>query len=111
MAVADPSQDPELPPDARIDSLEERIERAQRKEELRTKRAQPDPNYRIGQLVLSHLVGAPLGGGLLGWGIDSLLGTTPWFLLALLFLGFGVGVRNVMRIAKTSTGNGPGAQS
>lgn len=111
MAVEDPSQDPELPPDARLDSLEERLKRAQQQEALRTHRAEPDPNYRMGQLVLSHLVGAPLGGGLLGWGLDSLLGTSPWLLLALLFLGFGVGVRNVMRIAKTSTGNGPGAQS
>ena len=111
MAVVDPPQDPELPQDARIDSLEERIERAQRQEALRTKKAQPDPNYRIGQLVLSHLVGAPLGGGLLGWGLDSLLGTSPWFFLALLFLGFAVGVRNVLRISKTPTGNEPGARS
>ena len=109
MAENDADQDPKLPPDARLDSLEERIERAQQAEAARTRRAEPDPNYRIGQLVLSHLIGAPLGGGLLGWGLDTLLGTMPWFLLSLLFLGFGVGVRNVLRISKTPPGS-PGAR-
>ena len=111
MATDETGQDPKLPPDARLDSLEERIERAQQAEAARTRRAEPDPNYRIGQLVLSHLVGAPLGGGLLGWGLDTLLGTRPWLLLAMLFLGFGVGVRNVLRISQTPAGKGPGARS
>ncbi len=109
MATDETGQDPKLPPDARLDSLEERIERAQQVEAARTRRAEPDPNYRIGQLVLSHLVGAPRGGGLLGWGLDTLLGTMPWFLLSLLFLGFGVGVRNVLRISKTPPGS-PGVR-
>jgi len=109
MATDEPGQDPKLPPDARLDSLEERLERAQRIEAGRTRKAQPDPSYRAGQLVLSHLIGAPLGGGLIGWGLDSLLGTRPWLLLLMLFLGFGVGVRNVLRISKTPPGAGPGA--
>ena len=111
MAVDDPSQDPELPQDARIDSLEERIERAQRQEELRNRKAQPDPAYRLGQQVLGHLVGAPLGGGLIGWGLDTLLGTMPLFLLLLMFFGFGVGVRNVIRISRTPPGGSPGPKS
>ena len=111
MAVIDPPQDPELPQDARIDSLEERIERAQRQEALRTKRAQPNPTTRIWQLMFSHLIGAPAGGGIIGWGLDSLFGTFPIFFLLMLFLGFGVGVMNVMRISKTPTGSEPGARS
>lgn len=109
MASDETQKDPKLPPDARLDSLEERLKRAQEREALRTARAQPDPNYRIGQLVLGHLVGAPLGGGLLGWGLDSLFGTRPWLLLAMLFLGFGVGVRNVLRISRTPPGQRPDA--
>ena len=108
MATDETGQDPKLPPDARLDSLEERLERAQRIEEKRTRKAQPDPGQRAGQLVLSHLVGAPLGGGLIGWGLDMLLGTRPWLLLLMLFLGFGVGIRNVLRISKTPPGPGPG---
>ena len=104
-------QDPKLPPDARLDSLEERLERAQRIEAERTRKAQPNPSNRIWQQLFSHLIGAPAGGGLIGWGLDSLFGTFPVFFLAMLFLGFGVGVMNVMRISKTSSGPGPGARS
>ena len=91
-------QDPKLPPDARLDSLEQRLERAQRIEAKRTFKAQPDPAHRAGQLVLSHLVGAPLGGGLIGWGLDHWLGTSflvvigmnsiAAYLIAHLFVGF-----------------------
>ena len=110
MATDETGQDPKLPPDARLDSLEERLEQAQRTEAQRTRKAQPDPGQRAGQLVLSHLVGAPLGGGLIGWGLDSLLGTRPWLLLLMLFLGFGAGIRNVLRISKTPPGQGPGGR-
>jgi ATP synthase protein I len=111
MASDETQEDPKLPPDARLDSLEERLKRAQEVEAERTRKAQPDPGSRAGQLVLSHLIGAPLGGGLIGWGLDSLLGTRPWLLLAMLFLGFGVGVRNVIRISNSPPGQGPGANS
>ena len=102
---------PKLPPDARLDSLEERLERVQRAEAERTHVREPDPNMRLGQQVLGHLIGAPVGGALIGWGLDTLLGTFPWLLLAMLFLGFGVGVRNIMRIANTPPAQGPGAGS
>jgi ATP synthase protein I len=109
MASDETQEDPKLPPDARLDSLEERLKRAQELEAKRNHKAQPDPSSRAGQLVLSHLIGAPLGGGLIGWGLDSLFGTRPWLLLAMLVLGFGVGVRNVIRISNSSSGRRPGA--
>ena len=39
-----------------------------------------------------------------------MFGTFPVFLLLMLFLGFGVGIRNVIRISKTPPGCGPGAE-
>ncbi len=111
MTTDETGEDPRLPPDARIDSLEKRIERVQQVEAERTRRPEPDPNYRTGQRVLGHLVGGPLGGGLIGWGLDYWLGTLPWMLLTMLFLGFAVGVRNVLRISKTPPGSGPGRLS
>jgi ATP synthase protein I len=111
MASEETEEDPKLPPDARLDSLDERLKHAQQVEAERTRKAQPDPVSRAGQLVLSHLIGAPLGGGLIGWGLDSLLGTKPWLLLAMLFLGFGVGVVNVVRISNAPPGPGPDANS
>jgi ATP synthase protein I len=111
MATDETDQDPKLPPDARLGSLEERLDRAQQAEAERTGKAQPDPSTRIGQQLFGHLIGAPFGGGLIGWGMDSLFGTFPLFFLLMLFLGFGVGVRNVIRISKTTPGSGPGSGS
>ena len=108
MAGDETQEDPKLPPDARLDSLEERLERAQAIEAERTRKAQPNPTTRIWQLMFSHLVGAPIGGGVIGWGLDSLFGTFPTLFLVMIFVGFGVGVVNVMRISRTPTDRGPG---
>ena len=106
MAMDEPEQDPKLPPDARLGTLEERLDRAQQVEADRTRKRQPNPTTRIWQLMFSHLVGAPVGGGIIGWGLDSLFGTFPTLFLLMLFVGFGVGVVNVMRISKTPPGAG-----
>ena len=111
MATDETGQDPKLPPDARLDSLEERLERLQQAEAKRTGKAAPNPTTRVWQLMFSHLIGAPAGGGIIGWGLDSLFGTFPTLFLLMLFVGFGVGVVNVMRISKTPPGAGPGAKS
>jgi len=108
--VTDETEDAKLPPDARLDSLEQRLGRAQQIEAKRTHKAGPDPTTRIAQQLFGHLVGAPVGGGLIGWGLDTLFGTFPIFFLLMLFLGFGVGVRNVMRISKTGPGDRPGTR-
>jgi ATP synthase protein I len=104
MAADEAPQDPELPQDARLESLDQRIDRLQQEEAKRSGKAPPNPTTRVWQLMFSHLVGAPAGGGILGWGLDSLFGTFPLFFLLMLFLGFGVGVVNVMRISKTPPG-------
>lgn len=106
MATDETGQDPKLPPDARLESLEQRLDRLQQAEARRTHKAAPDPNNRIWSRMFSHLVGAPAGGGIIGWGLDSLFGTFPTFFLVMLFVGFGVGVVNVMRISKTPSGGG-----
>ena len=63
---------PKLPPDARLDSLDERLERAQRMEAKRTEIRQPSPGTRIAQQAFGHLIGAPVGGAVIGWGLDRL---------------------------------------
>jgi ATP synthase protein I len=95
---------PKLSPDSRLESLDERLERLQQAEAKRTGASkQVNPNDRILQQLFGHLVGAPIGGAVIGWGLDSLFKTFPTFFLLMLFVGFGVGVRNVMRISKTRT--------
>ncbi|HYU94805.1 MAG TPA: AtpZ/AtpI family protein [Sphingomicrobium sp.] len=109
MAEDETDEVPKLPPDARLESLDQRLDRLQQAEAKRAKNTQVDPNMRAAQLVIGYLIGGPLGGGLLGWGLDSLLGTKPWLTLVMLFLGFAVGIRNVLRLSKTPPGRDPGA--
>jgi ATP synthase protein I len=111
MAEDEPEEVPKLPPDARLESLEQRLERLQQAEAKRTHRAQPDPSNRLWQQLFGQLVGAPFAGAVIGWGLDHLaaaLGhrTFPLFFVLMLFLGFGVGVRNIMRLSKTRTPSG-----
>jgi len=100
MAEDENDEVPKLPPDARLGSLDERLDRLQQAEAEKAKKTAVDPNMRITQIVIGYLVGGPLGGGLLGWGLDSLFGTKPWLTLVMLFLGFGVGLRNVLRASR-----------
>jgi ATP synthase protein I len=107
----EPGEALKLPPDARLDSLDERLDRLQQAEARKARKRQGDPSWRAGQMVLSHLVGAPLGAGIVGWLLDRWLGTRPWLMLALLFVGFAVGVWDVLRISKTTPGGGSGTGS
>src|SRR3982750_2923011 len=103
MAENEIDEVPKLPPDARLESLDERLDRMHQAEEKRTAKKEPDRSYKVGQMGLSHLVGAPLGGGIIGWLLDRWLGTKPWLMLVMLFLGFAVGVMNVLRISNESS--------
>jgi len=57
-----------------------------------------------------ELVAGMVGGLLLGWALDSWLGTRPLFLVLFLFLGFAAGMLNVYRTLKRmgQVGNGDG---
>jgi len=47
----------------------------------------------------SELVAGVVVGGVIGWGFDRLLSTSPWGLIVFFLLGFAAGVINVMRAA------------
>jgi len=111
MAEDEVDEVPKLPPDARLESLDQRLDRMQQAEAKRTEQPQQNPSTRVAQQAFGHLVGAPVGGAVIGWGLDSLAAlaghrTFPLFLLLMMFFGFGVGVRNVMRITKNRPGPG-----
>ena len=53
----------------------------------------------IGFRLSSELIAGVIVGGLLGWGFDHLLSTSPWGLIAFVLLGFTAGVVNVVRSA------------
>ena len=100
MAENGPGQDP-VGEDPRIASLEKRIEQVERTERIRTGRRDEnaDENPRLGNRVLAELVGGRAGGALIGWVLDKLFDTSPWLLLAFLFLGIIVAFRNIIRIS------------
>ena len=97
------AQDP-IGEDARIDALDQRLQAAREREEERSKPAmgaEADANYRLGSRVLAELIGGIGGGAFVGWVIDHFAGTSPWGLLAGLFLGIVVAFRNIFRMANT----------
>jgi ATP synthase protein I len=47
--------------------------------------------------LASEFVAGILAGALLGWGLDRLLGISPWGLIVFLLLGFAASVLNLMR--------------
>ncbi len=51
--------------------------------------------------LTTELVAGPFAGGLVGWTVDYLFGTTPWFLMIFVFLGMGAGILNVFRTAQS----------
>lgn len=100
MAENEPGLDP-LPEDARLQSLDERLARAKTDEAIRSGEARDEgqESYRLGNRVLAELIGGMVGGALIGWVLDRLLGTSPGFLLGLLFLGIVAAFRNIIRIS------------
>jgi ATP synthase protein I len=51
----------------------------------------------LGLRIGVELVVAVAVGGFVGWALDRWLGTRPWGMIVLLFLGIGVGMLNVYR--------------
>ena len=113
MAVNGTGQDPQTPKDARLESLDQRLDRIKAEDDRKTEGRMSAESQRViksaGMRILSDLIGLPFGAGLIGWLIDRWAGTTPWIMLAMLFLGFGLAVRSVLRVANNSSDQGPGA--
>ena len=112
MAADEPEEDFKTPEDARLTSLNERLNRVQSEEAAKqagidNERAQQLVRS-VGMRILSVLIGYPLGGGLIGWAVDQWAGTMPWFTLGLMFLGFGLGVREMLRTANQGPKAGRG---
>ncbi|MHA6721403.1 AtpZ/AtpI family protein [Sphingomonas sp. RS2018] len=100
MAENEPGLDP-IAEDARLASLDERLERAKSDEAIRSGEARDgsEASYRLGNRVLAELIGGMVGGALIGWVLDRLLDTSPGFLIGLLFLGIAAAFRNIIRIS------------
>ena len=111
MAEDETGEVPKLPPDARLESLDERLDRMQQAEAKRT--ARRSRTRATGWRSSFRPTGRRSGwrrGDRLGPGLAGRPGghrTFPLFFLLMLFFGFGVGVRNIMRIANDPDHSGP----
>ena len=97
---------------ARLRRLGEGLGQAQRtakpSDDTGGDRAATASGYAKGFRLSSELVGGVLVGAAIGWGIDRLLGISPWGFIVFLLLGFAAGVLNVMRSAGVVPGATPG---
>jgi ATP synthase protein I len=99
------ANDPENAPggdDPRIDSLEERIAAARKTEDERINNEHPTTAQVKGgaMAVASTMIGYPLGGIVVGFALDKLLGTLPWITIVLMFLAFFGACIQVVRTSK-----------
>ena len=105
-------QEPQSPKDARLESLDKRLDRLKAEEAKADGRRVSAESQAVirsaGMRILSDLIGLPFGAGLIGWLIDRWAGTTPWVMLVMLFLGFGLAVRSVLRVSSNRSDNGSG---
>ena len=74
------------------------VENRERAEAIRPQRSDRS-DYGQAFKLASEFVAGVLVGAALGWGLDSIAGTSPWGLIVLLLLGFCAGVLNVVRAA------------
>ena len=85
----------------RLDSLSRSLDAEQREHEAAAAPRRTDTRgFSLGIRLASEFVAAIVVGAAIGWGLDKLVGTTPWGMIGFLLLGFAAGVLNVMRSAE-----------
>ena len=84
--------------DPNLESLNQRIADARATEEARVGGELPGAAAAIGgaKSIASTMIGYPLGGIIIGYGLDQLLGTMPWITIGLMFAAFIAACYQVM---------------
>ena len=96
--------------DARsLRELTERIEVAKAKRAPPPRREEAHSQAEVAwRMVIELVAGIAIGTGI-GFGLDALLGTRPWFLILFCLLGFAAGVNVMMRTAREVAAKQSGA--
>jgi ATP synthase protein I len=81
-------------------ALDARLARAQASRVEGAAPVKPAKGYSQGSRVLAELIGAPIGGGIIGWALDRWFDTSPWLLLIFLTLAIVAAFRNIFKISK-----------
>jgi ATP synthase protein I len=89
------------PPHQSLDDLDARLQRLKASAEPGSGQAgRAKSGYGLAFMIATDLLAGLIGGGLLGWGIDTWLGSAPWGLIGFFFLGACAGMWNVYRTAR-----------
>ena len=93
---------PAMKEDPALDSLEARLAAARKTENERLAHEHVPVNQNTGMAwsAVSTMLGYPLGGIIVGFGIDQWLDTTPWVTIGLMFTAFVGALLHVGRINK-----------
>jgi ATP synthase protein I len=104
VAENEPGQDPGLPEDARLTSLDRRLKQAQADETARAggRHVVADYHKSPGYRVLSVLIGYPIGSALVGFAIDYFAGTDGVWVI-MVFVGFAIAMWEVWKISNQSS--------
>ncbi len=88
----------------RLKGLQKRLASAKSSFEVRDTKAggRRGSAYGFGFRLVSDLVVGVLAGFFIGWGLDKLLGTSPWLLLIFTPIGMAAGILNVIRAAQSA---------
>ena len=86
-------------PPPSLEDLDERLRKARSAQEHAKPPTRSGP---IGQALRlsTEMAAALVVGAVIGWNLDSWLGTKPWLLLLFLVLGLAAGLLNAYRAAK-----------
>jgi ATP synthase protein I len=92
------------PFDERLKRLEERIEAARGPKPGDARTRSKTEISALGWRLVTELLAGMLLGLAIGYGLDSLLGTLPVFLVVFALLGFAAGVRTMLRSVDEAQG-------
>jgi ATP synthase protein I len=94
-----------MTPDPRLNDLEQKIAAAKGLQDQETAESHKGPSneaesMNIGLRAGGELVAGFVAGGLMGYGLDHWLGTSPLFMIFLMILGICSGFLNIYRLTK-----------
>ena len=86
------------PDPEKLRELDEKLREARRHAPLPPEETPPS-KLGIAFRLSTELVAAVVVGGAIGWALDRWLGTSPFLLILMFFVGVAAGFRNVVRAA------------
>lgn len=89
----------DIDPD-RLDDLSRRLAEARGENDSEPVEENHYTAAQAGWRMVTELVVGLLLGAAIGYGIDSVFGTLPWFLIVFCMFGFAAGVKTMLRTAE-----------